>query len=136
MRKEKRLYAHAAILEKKAAKEIGAVLVDKLGVGKAVLLSPPTAASDVSVSAAYETQFRASANGHWTNQPASYAVSEAKLVFEGCEMVVGFRIADVVGADLAAKCANLANGHPLTSSPLRGSQASPTCSSLCPPAPL
>lgn len=107
MKQHKKTYSNAAILEKLPAKAIADHLDNKLGVGTIIRNALPIPAEKSCLKSVYELQFYESVQGPVRPQCSPFCTAEARLVLQGCELIVGLRLCEVPGQVLLDKAKHL-----------------------------
>lgn len=107
MKANKKPFAHAAILEKPVTKMVADLIDHKLGVGNAIHNTLQIPSDLHSLKAVYEFQFYQAVQCQARPQCSPFCTAEARMMLEGRELVVGFRIAELPGASLVEKASHI-----------------------------
>lgn len=104
---QRRLYAAAAIMEKSASEAIAALITQKLGLGADVVSRLAYKGNEID--GIYEVNFVSHMRGQSILSFSHFCASEARLHLRGHELLVGFRLNEVLGNNLSQKLQTLNN---------------------------
>ena len=105
MQQQKKNFASANVLEKKASGFISTVITSKLGLGSALVHK--VLYSDSAIDAVYEPAFFMHAQGQEIISTTVFCCSEARFLLQGSDAVIGWRYDELEGESFQAKVATL-----------------------------